>query len=194
MKRSITSLLLSLVLITSSSITLSGCTTSNFQTAQNVYTVANIALNLAQGELPLLVSVGAISQADETALSNFVGLAITFNGNYESCINNAQNTMLTTSSKFVDCLGVFATSLSSPQTLALLHVVSAKGQSKAQAYVAAIVAAVNIGLAAFKAGQVAVPTVAPVTADIQVDINQFQAKVIDNLPVNLRHIAVANGY
>lgn len=180
-----------LAVVLAFSISLSGCT-ANYNSAQNVYTAVNIALNLAQGELPLLVTVGAISQADETAIANYLTLAQTFNTNYEACITNAQNAMLSTSSKFVDCLGVFAKSLTDPATLAALHVISAKGQSKAQAYIAAVVAAVNIGLAAFKAGQVATPAIAATTAEdyplpcVEADRLEFQARVVEHLPLKLR--------
>ena len=191
MKRQLTSSILSLVLIISSSITLSGC--SNYNKAQGVYTAVSIAVNLAQGELPLFVSTGIMSQQDETIAVNFVTLLGTFNDNYEACITNAQNTMLTTSGKFVDCLGVFARSLSDPTTLAGLRVMNPKAQGKVQAIIAAVVAGVNIGLNAFKAGQVATPVVTTVTADVQLDIDTFQAKVIDNLPANLK-LAIQNGY
>jgi hypothetical protein len=179
---------ITLSLVLSLSLILGGCA-ANFNSAQNVYNGVNIALNLAQGELPMLVTVGAISQADETAIANYLTLAQTFNGNYESCISNAQNTTLPTASKFKDCLGIFAASLSDPAVLAEIHVVSAKGQSKAQAYIAAIVGAVNIGLSAFKAGQVATPTVAKVTAETQKDTREFQAQVVDHLPLHLRIVS-----
>jgi hypothetical protein len=183
MRRSLLAILLIPILA------LTGC--SNFSKAQTVYTVVDIAVNLAKGELPLLVTAGVLPQSDETAILSYVTVAGTFNSNYEACITNAQNSMLSTSGKFKDCLGVFATSLSDPKTLAGLHVVSSKGQSKAQGYIAAIVAGVNIGLDAFKAGQVATPVVAPITAETINDTNQFRASVISHLPSNLR---MANGY
>lgn len=185
--------LASLVCIAILSFQLGGCT-ANYQSAQTAYTVIETVLTTAQAELPLLVSTGAISQSDSTAIGAYVSLAITFNGNYETCITNAQNATLSTSSKFVDCLGVFATSISAPSTLATLRVVSAKGQSKAQAIVAAVVGGINIGLAAFKAANVAVPVVAPATAETQQEIDSFHARVIDNLPPQLHRMALTNGY
>jgi hypothetical protein len=172
----------------------SGCSASSYQKAEVAYTIIQTVLTTAQGELPLLVATGAITPSDAGAVGSYIGLGLTFNGNYNTCIANAQSTTLNTAGKFTDCIGVLAASFAAPSTLATLRIVSAKGQSKAQAIVAAVVGGINIGLAAFKAANVAVPVVAPVTAETQAEIDNFHARVIDNLPPRLHRLALANGY
>lgn len=165
MKKQLLALLLVPVLL------ISGC--SSYQKAQTAYNVVEGILNVAKAELPAL----PLAPGEVVVVSGYIGLAGELNDQYLACINNAQNTMIPTKGKFLDCLGIFAAGLNDPKELAQLRVLSPTAQHRAQIVATALTVGVNATIVAL-GGQGSNPPVIgnpPTAAELQ----EFKEKVFN---------------
>jgi hypothetical protein len=153
MKKLILPLALSLVLLT-------GC--NGLQTAQRAQSAIQVALNIAAVEENL------VPVQDQAIYKNFVTLGNTLNGQLGTCITNVGGIM-GKGAKFASCFNTFAQGVLSPTELAQLRLLSPATQARIQLYVTAVVAGVNIAIAAFGGTPATTPVIgsAPSTSELQ---------------------------
>jgi len=144
------SLLLSLLLAFLLPFGLTGCTGA--QAAQRAEAAITAVLNIAA------VEVAVVPVADQAAYKGFIALAQNVNGQLQTCITNVSG-ITGKGAKFLSCFNTFAQGLLSPTELAQLRILSPATAAKVQLYVTAIVAGVNIAVAAFGGTAVPVPAV-----------------------------------
>lgn len=159
------------------SFALAGC--SGFQKAQAVYNVINSIVAVAEADLPSLQATGVFSASDGAVADGYLQIVRNLNGQYGSCITNAQNTMLKTNGKFLACLNIFSAGLADPKELAALRVMNAKAQKQTQLWITAFQLGVNSVIAVFGGQQEPAPVVAasPTTAEL----HEFEARVLRGL-------------
>lgn len=128
-----------LTIVATLAIGLTGC--NAYQTAQRAHDIVGAVVAVAQADLPSLKATGVFNTSEGQAVSGYLTVATNLNGQYETCITNAQNTtsakLIGGSSKFLACLSTFAGGLSDPKELAALRVMSPKAQQQAQLWVTA---------------------------------------------------------
>lgn len=134
-----------------------------YQTAARAHDVVAAVIAVAQADLPSLQATGVFSPVEGGTVTNYLNVATNLNGQYATCLANANNTMLNKTSKFLGCLSTFAAGLANPQELALLHVMSPKAQQQVQLWVTAASVGVSSVIAAL--GGQAAP--APQVAELQ---------------------------
>lgn len=133
-------MLLAIVIV----LAMGGC--SGFQIASGVHTAIADGVSLAQNELPGLEAVGVVSASEVPAVSGYVALTQGLNGQFESCITNANQTALKTNAKFVACLNIFAVGLTDPKELASLRVLNPKAQARLQLWSGFFVGSINFAI------------------------------------------------
>jgi hypothetical protein len=162
MKKLILPLALSLVLLTS-------CNGNGLQTAQRAQSAIQVALNIAAVEENL------VPVQDQAIYKNFVTLGNTLNGQLGTCITNVTGIM-GTGAKFASCFNTFAQGVLSPVELAQLRLLSPTTAAKVQLYVTAVVAGVNIAIAAFGGTPAATPVVGASPSTSQLNYVEHQMR------------------
>ncbi|HUJ33277.1 MAG TPA: hypothetical protein VLY23_18490 [Candidatus Acidoferrum sp.] len=153
---------------------LAGC--NAYSTAQKAHDIVAAAVAVAQADLPSLQATGVFGASDAQAVSSYLTLATNLNGQYETCLTNANNQTLNKKSKFLGCLTTFAAGLSDPKELALLRVMNPKAQQQVQLWITAASVGISSVIAAL-GGQAAPP---PQVASVPVDgtqLAQFERRV-----------------
>ena len=150
-----------------------GCT--GYQKAQTAYNVVEGIFAVAQADLPSLQAAGVFSPQEATVINAYVSLGQTLTGQYESCITNAQNTMLKTSGKFLSCLTIFSSGLVDPKELAALRVLNPKAQHNVQLWITAAQIGINSVIAALGGQQSAPVAIAP--APTSAELRVFEQRV-----------------
>lgn len=135
-----------------------GC--NAYQTAQKAHDIVAAVVSVAQADLPSLTATGVFSASESTAVTGYLNLATNLNGQYQTCIANAQNTTFNKKAKFLACLQVFAQGLSDPKELAQLRVMSPKAQQQVQLWITAASIGVSSVIAALGGQAEAVPQIA----------------------------------
>lgn len=158
----VTALLLCLSLV--------GCSAFNVATGVNKAVTEGVIL--ANGELPAFVTAGLVTAAEEPVAQGYINFVSNLNTQYESCIQNAQNTMLKNAGKFVACLNIFSAGLSDKTELAALRVLNPKAQAKAQIWAGFFQAAINVAVIDLRGMSNPAPQIAPMTATTA-DIKSF---------------------
>lgn len=168
---------ISVVAILLVSFSLAGC--SGFQKAQAVYNVINGIVAVAEADLPSLQATGVFSATEGSVADGYLQIVRSLNGQYGSCITNAQNTKLATNGKFLACLNIFSAGLADPKELAALRVMNPKAQKQTQLWITAFQLGVNSVVAAMGGQQSPAPVVAasPTTAEL----HAFEARVMRGL-------------
>ncbi len=143
----------------SAALFLAGCTPG--QVASRAQAAINAALQIAA------VEVSVVPAADQTAYKGFVALGQSLDAQLATCISNVSG-ITGKAAKFLSCFNTFAQALLSPTELAQLRILSPATQAKVQLYVTAIVAGINIGIAAFGGTAVTPPAVgaAPTASEL----------------------------
>lgn len=160
-------------------VALTGC--NAYATAQRAHDIVGAVVAIAQADLPSLESTGVFSASEAQAVSGYLTLATNLNGQYETCVNNAQNTMLKTSGKFLACLSTFAGGLNDQKELAALRVMSPKAQEQMQLWITAASVGVSSVIAALGGQAPAAPQVAQVGSS-NAEIRALAARVGYPLP------------
>jgi hypothetical protein len=144
---------------------LSAC--NAYQTAQRAQSVVAAVIAVAQADLPSLQATGVFSTSEAPAVTNYLNLATNLNGQYATCLSNANNTMLNKTSKFLACLSTFAAGLADPKELATLRVMNPKAQQQVQLWITAASVGVSSVIAALGGQAAPAPQVAAnaVTSD-----------------------------
>lgn len=139
---------------------ISGC--NGLQTAQRAQSAIQVALNIAA------VEENVVPVQDQAIYKNFVTLGNTLNGQLLTCIGNVGG-LMGKGAKFASCFNTFAQGILSPTELAQLRLLSPTTQAKIQLYVTAVVAGVNIAIAAFGGTPATTPVIgtAPSNAQLQ---------------------------
>lgn len=158
---------------------IAGCNAS--QVAQGAFKVVSTALIFANDELPVLQSTNVVSASESAALGAYLSFVGNLNGQYESCITNAQNTVLKNAGKFLACLNTFSQGLADPKELASLRVLNPKAQAKAQLWIAAVQTGINIAVIDLGGMQSPAPVVGP--APTSAELHDFA-----------RQAGIANGF
>lgn len=135
-----------------------GC--NAYQTAQKAHDIVAAVVAVAQADLPSLTQTGVFSASESAAVTGYLNLATNLNGQYETCITNANNTTLNKKSKFVACLDTFAAGLSDPKELASLRIMNPKAQQQVQLWITAASVGVSSVIAALGGQAPAAPQVA----------------------------------
>lgn len=146
-----------------------GC--NAYSTAQKAHEIVAAVVAVAQADLPSLQATGVFSSTEAAAVTGYLNLATNLNGQYQTCINNANNTMLGKTGKFVACLQTFGAGLADPKELAGLRVMNPKAQQQVQLWITAASIGVSSVVAAL--GGQAQP--APQVAEAQPDGMELQA-------------------
>lgn len=123
-----------------------GC--NAYQTAEKAHDIVAAVVAVAQADLPSLTQTGVFSASESAAVTGYLTLATNLNGQYATCLSNANNSTLNKKSKFVACLNTFAQGLSNPQELASLRVMTPKAQQQAQLWITAASVGVSSVIAA----------------------------------------------
>jgi hypothetical protein len=142
-----------------------------YQTAQRAHDVVAAVIAVAQADLPSLQATGVFSAAEGATVTNYLNVATNLNGQYATCLANANNTTLNKQSKFLSCLSTFAAGLADPQELALLRVMNPKAQQQVQLWITAASVGVSSVIAAL--GGQAAPT--PQVAEAQPKESELRA-------------------
>jgi hypothetical protein len=138
-----------------------------YQTAERAHDVVAAVIAVAQADLPSLQATGVFSASEGQAVTNYLTLATNLNGQYGTCLTNANNTTINKKSKFLGCLTTFAAGLSDPKELALLRVMSPKAQQQVQLWVTAASVGISSVIAALGGQAAPAPQVAEVQPDKQ---------------------------
>lgn len=123
-----------------------GC--NAYQTAQKAHDIVAAVVAVAQADLPSLTTTGVFSASESAAVTSYLNLTVNLNGQYQTCIANAQNTTFEKKGKFLACLQVFAQGLSDPKELAQLRVMNPKAQQQVQLWITAASVGVSSVVAA----------------------------------------------
>lgn len=154
-------------------VSLSGC--SNYTKAQKAYNVVEAIISVVEADLPSLQAAGVFSPAEATVVGGYANLAGHLADQYESCITNAQNTMIATSGKFLDCLNVFSAGLADPKELASLRVLNPKAQKQVQLWVTAVQVGINATIAVL-GGQQTAPVAISASLPTTAELHEFGAR------------------
>lgn len=151
-----------------------GC--NAYQTAQKAHDIVAAVVAVAQADLPSLTQTGVFSASESAAVTGYLNLAVNLNGQYATCLSNANNSTLNKKSKFLGCLDAFAAGLSDPKELASLRIMNPKAQQQVQLWVTAASVGVSSVIAALGGQAPAAPQVTqlPPAAGAQV---AFDARV-----------------
>lgn len=133
-----------------------------YQTAQRAQSVVAAVIAVAQADLPSLQATGVFSSSEGQAVTNYLTLATNLNGQYATCLSNANNTTLNKKTKFLACLSTFAAGLDDPKELAALRIMSPKAQQQVQLWVTAASVGVNSVIAALGGQAAPAPQVAEI--------------------------------
>lgn len=146
---------------------LSGCNAA--QVAQDAYKAVEAIVAVAQ------VEAAAVPAQDRAAYNSFVSLAGTLSDQLNTCINTSG----TKSAKLLVCFNAYAAGLNSPTELAQLRVLSPASQKKAQLYIVAIVAGVNVALREFggASAQVTAPVITPAVLPATAELDQLRNEI-----------------
>lgn len=139
-----------------------GC--NAYQTAQKAHDIVAAVVAVAQADLPSLTQTGVFSASESAGVTGYLNLAVNLNGQYETCIANANNTTLGKKGKFLACLQTFAVGLSDPKELAQLRVMNPKAQQQVQLWITAASVGVSSVVAALGGQAEPAPQVAQITA------------------------------
>jgi len=127
-----------------------GCTAQSG--AQEASDVIQAILTVATAE------EASVPAQDAVVYKEFVTLGNTLESQLQSC-NTAAVSSGSKKATFLACFNAFATGLTNSQELSEVRLVSSPTQHKIQVYVTAIVAGVNVGIAAFSGIKVSPPAV-----------------------------------
>lgn len=119
-----------------------------YQTAQRAHDVVAAVIAVAQADLPSLQATGVFSASEGQAVTGYLTLATNLDGQYATCLSNANNTMLNKKSKFLGCLSTFAAGLADPKELASLRIMNPKAQQQVQLWITAASVGVSSVIAA----------------------------------------------
>lgn len=137
---------------------ITGC--NAYQTAQKAHDIVAAVVAVAQADLPSLQSAGVFSASEATAVGNYLSLTTTLDGQYQTCINTANDATLNKKGKFLNCLDIFAAGLSNSSELAQLRLMSPKAQQEVQLWITAASVGVSSVIAALGGQTMANPQVA----------------------------------
>ncbi len=144
-----------------SCIAFAGC--NAYQTAEKAHDIVAAVVAVAQADLPSLTQTGVFTASDSVAVTNYLNLVVNLNGQYATCLSNANDTMLNKTGKFLACLNTFAQGLSDPKELATLRVMNPKAQQQVQLWITAASVGVSSVVAALGGQATPAPQVASVT-------------------------------
>lgn len=147
-----------------------------YQTAQRAHDVVAAVIAVAEADLPSLQATGVFSTSEAQAVTNYLTLATNLNGQYATCLSNANNTTLNKKSKFLSCLQTFAAGLSDPNELAALRVLNPKAQQQVQLWVTAASVGISSVIAAL-GGQAAPPPQVTSVQPAQSDLTAFTRRI-----------------
>lgn len=135
-----------------------GC--NAYQTAEKAHDIVAAVVAVAQADLPSLTQTGIFSASESAAVTGYLNLATNLNGQYATCLSNANNSTLNKKSKFLGCLNTFAAGLSDPKELASLRIMNPKAQQQVQLWITAASVGVSSVIAALGGQAPASPQVA----------------------------------
>lgn len=158
-----------LVVVLSLSLLGAGC--SSTTVAQRAQTAIALAVSIAQAEEQL------VPAADQPAYNSFVALAQSLDVQLGTCLSNVGGLAMNKSAKFLSCFNTFASALLSPAELAQLRLLSPGVQDKVKIYAAAIVAGVNIAVAALGGKPVALPAEAVPSPAVHAQLEQVEQQM-----------------
>lgn len=136
---------------------IAGC--NAYQTAQKAHDIVGAVVAVAQADLPSLQATGVFNAAEAAAVTNYLNLTVTLNGQYQTCITSENSATLGKKGKFVTCLDTFAQGLSDPKELAQLRVMRPGAQQQVQLWITAASIGVSSVVAALGGAPVASPQV-----------------------------------
>lgn len=143
---------------------IAGC--NAYQTAEKAHDIVGAVVAVAQADLPSLTETGVFTASDSAAVTGYLNLVVNLNGQYATCLSNANDTMLNKKGKFLGCLNAFAAGLSDPKELAQLRVMSPKAQQQVQLWITAASVGVSSVVAALGGQAIPAPQVSKaVTSD-----------------------------
>lgn len=147
-----------------------------YQTAERAHDVVAAVIAVGQADLPSLQATGIFSTSEQATVSNYLTLAANLNGQYATCLSNANNTTLNKKTKFLSCLSTFAAGLANPRELALLRVMSPKAQQQVQLWVTAASVGVSSVIAAL-GGQAAAPPQVASVQPAETELKAFEGRI-----------------
>lgn len=152
---------------------------SAYQKAETAYKVIAIIVSLAQADLPAFQATGVISVAESQAVSSYLGAVANLNGQYSTCIDNAENATLSTKAKFLACANIFTSGLLNAKELEGLRILNPKAQHQVQLWVSAVQLGLNSTVIALGGAVEPAPVVgsAPTTAEL----HSFEKRVRNGL-------------
>lgn len=136
---------------------IAGC--NAFQTAEKAHDIVGAVVAVAQADLPSLQATGVFNATEAAAVTNYLNLTVTLNGQYQTCITSANSATLGKKGKLVTCLDTFAQGLSDPKELAQLRVMRPGAQQQVQLWITAASIGVSSVVAALGGQAVPAPTV-----------------------------------
>ncbi|HEX5424806.1 MAG TPA: hypothetical protein VFW94_14760 [Candidatus Acidoferrales bacterium] len=139
---------------------IAGC--NAFQKAQKAHDIVGAVVAVAQADLPSLQATGVFNASEAAAVTNYLNLTVTLNGQYQTCITSANSATLNKKGKFVTCLDTFAQGLSDPRELAQLRVMRPGAQQQVQLWITAASVGVSSVIAALGGSPVVSPQVSKV--------------------------------
>lgn len=134
-----------------------GC--NAYQKAEKAHDIVAAVVAVAKADLPSLTQTGVFSASESAAVTGYLNLATNLNGQYATCLSNANNSTLNKKSKFLGCLNTFAAGLSDPKELASLRIMNPKAQQQMQLWITAASIGVSSVIAALGGQAVPSPTV-----------------------------------
>lgn len=151
-----------------------GC--NAYSTAQKAHDIVGAVVAVAQADLPSLQATGVFTSTEAATVGGYLTLTTNLNGQYETCITNANAAMLGKTGKFLGCLNTFATGLADPKELAGLRVMNPKAQQQVQLWITAASIGVSSVVAALGGQSQSAPQVAEAQPD-GMELRAFAARL-----------------
>lgn len=162
------------LLVTFAVLTMAAC--NAYETAARAHDVVAAVIAVAQADLPSLQATGVFSAAEDQAVTSYLTLATNLNGQYATCLANANNMTINKKSKFLGCLNTFAAGLADPKELAVLRVMSPNAQQQVQLWVTAASVGVSSVITALGGQAEAPPQVAQMPT-LKSDLEAFRGRL-----------------
>lgn len=154
----------------------SGC--SGYQKAEAAYHAIDSVLTIAKNEMPVLQNAGIYSAQDVVLANKYIAFVDGLNEQYGSCVTNANNATLSKTSKFLDCLSVFANGLADPNELSALRIMNPRAQQRIQLYIVAFSTGLNIAISGLGGQQAPAPSIGPsAVAPTVAELHDFESRV-----------------